>query len=101
MKNIFNKLLNKRWFVVQSTCGKYADGWYGWDGHIHSDEQIFAENELPYRESSFIENNPGKGDMHKWLVGTGKKPSVHEAIDALEKLEQKTVEKNIHAEIIP
>ena len=36
------------YYVVQSTCGKFADGFYGWDSNIHSDEQIFAECDLPY-----------------------------------------------------
>lgn len=37
-----------RWYVVRSDCGKFSDGYYGWDAQIHSDAQIFAESELPY-----------------------------------------------------
>ena len=47
----------KNFYVVQSEdSGKYADGYYGWDGQIHSDAQIFAESDLPYVTTSGIKN---------------------------------------------
>ena len=40
------------YYIVQDkTSKKFADGYYGWDGNIHSDCQIFAEEDLPYYEN--------------------------------------------------
>jgi len=45
----------KKWYVVQdipkdvNKQGKFADGYYGWDSSILEDEQIFGEDELPYK----------------------------------------------------
>ena len=66
----------KKYYVVQSSDGKFADGFYGWDGTVHSEEQIFAECDLPYKPDS-----PGITNI---LVGTGVKPPmlhVHCVID--------------------
>ena len=38
----------KQWYVTQSSCGKYADGFYGWDSNIHCDEQIHDLDGSPY-----------------------------------------------------
>jgi len=70
----------KRWYVVKSTDSeKFADGFYGWDGNIHSEEQIFAEDELPYTNASPFQNI---------LVGEGLyKPSVSHANEVVSKLD--------------
>lgn len=70
---------NTHWLVVQSVDangigGKYDDGWYGWDGMIHSPEQIHAEDDLPY------EPNDG---MRFITVGLTSKPSVEEVREKL------------------
>ena len=61
------------WYVVQDTgSGKYADGFFGWDSNIHSDEQIFQEDKLPYHPNdamAFIE------------VACGNKPCVTDVQD--------------------
>jgi hypothetical protein len=66
----FDILPDTNYYVVQSECGKYADGFYGWDGSIHDDEQIFESGDLPYKP-----NSPGIANI---LVGTGIKPTVEE-----------------------
>ena len=56
-----------KYFVIQSNqSGKYADGFYGWDSSILTENQIFAENELPYKPND---------KMKFLLVGDGSKPS--------------------------
>jgi hypothetical protein len=46
----------KRFCVIRcKQSGKYADGYYGWDGSVHSLEQVFAEDELPYHPSDDLE----------------------------------------------
>ena len=58
-----------KYYVVRSKSGsrKFADGWYGWDAYVHSDEQIFPGNEMPYRPND---------DMDFIQVGEGEKPSL-------------------------
>lgn len=66
------------WYVVKDkSSGKFADGYYGWDGSLHQDEQIFPENELPYKENS---------EMEFILVGRGDKPSVMKVQEKLQAL---------------
>lgn len=68
----------KKFYVVESS-GKYADGYYGWDGRIHSSEQIFEECELPYI--------PSTRGITNILVGTSKvKPSVTEVLKKLQSI---------------
>lgn len=55
-----------KWYVCKSG-DKYADGYFGWDGTIHSDCQIFSVNNFPYKKR--------EGAIE---VGEGKKPSVEE-----------------------
>jgi hypothetical protein len=60
------------WFVVcapqdEKRYYKFADGFYGWDASIHSDEQIIAEEELPYVPCPEFVNI---------LVASGAKPSL-------------------------
>lgn len=73
MNEKFYNTLRKKWYIVKSqSSGKFADGFYGWDCNIHSDQQIFAEDELP-----FIVGAPGYDNI---LVGVSDaKPSVTEA----------------------
>ena len=40
------------WMVCKSKGGKYFDGFYGADSNIHSEEQIFNEENMPYRLDS-------------------------------------------------
>lgn len=62
-------LEGKKWYIVRASCSeKFADGFYGWDCNIHSEHQIFPENELP-----FIKDAPGYENIP---VGVGEKPSV-------------------------
>jgi len=38
-----------KWYIVKDDdSGKFADGFYGWDCNIHSEDQIFPDDELPY-----------------------------------------------------
>jgi hypothetical protein len=63
------------WYVVWAPeSGKFDDGYYGWDGNLHSDCQIHAEDELPY----------GSCDLVNILVGMGRKPNLQDARDAVE-----------------
>lgn len=62
-------------FVVKSG-NKYDDGFYGWDYSIHSDEQIHAEEDLPYK--------PGTYEFIQ--VGEGQKPTVQEVQNFLSKI---------------
>lgn len=57
-----------KWYICKSTNGKYADGYYGWDGGIYSDEQIFHSGNLPYDEHDGIEYI---------LVGEGARPQLY------------------------
>jgi len=62
--------------ICKSPCGKYADGFYGWDSNIHSDEQIFNEEEMPYVLNSAYINV---------VVGVGDKPSIQSVRNILAK----------------
>jgi hypothetical protein len=62
---------DQQWYVVRETGGKFADGYYGFDGNIHDDEQIFSGNSLPYK--------PNSDGIENILVGTGKKPNIYDA----------------------
>ena len=61
-----------KWYIVRSDR-KFADGYYGWDANIHSEEQIFEEGDLPYKEGSY----------ENVLVATGEKPTVFEVNEFL------------------
>lgn len=37
------------WCVVRNEQGSFADGWFGWDGSIHEEDQIFEATDLPFR----------------------------------------------------
>lgn len=68
-------LLPMKYFVVRSKQGKYCTGYYGWDSNIHSDHQIFKEDELPFdidnKDYTFIQ------------VGEGEKPSPYNVQEML------------------
>jgi hypothetical protein len=65
----------RRWFVVVSGDGRFADGFYGWDGSLHSSDQIFAEEDLPY--------SPSTPDIRNVFICTSLyKPSLDKARDA-------------------
>ena len=38
----------KFYVIKDKRGGKWSDGYYGWDGDIHSDYQVFPESRLPY-----------------------------------------------------
>ncbi|WP_455233127.1 hypothetical protein [Geopseudomonas aromaticivorans] len=60
------------WFVVRAAdSGKFDDGYYGWDGSLHSDAQIHRGDELPYIECPEFQRIP---------VGQGDKPSLEVAL---------------------
>lgn len=59
--------------IVDGVSGKYADGWYGWDGSVHSEEQIFSGEDIPYKEECF---QPG-GGMKAICIGVGSRPGLH------------------------
>jgi hypothetical protein len=59
--------------VVNKDC-QLADGSYGWDSSLHSGDQIFSGNDLPYE---------GSDGMYFVRVGTGNKPSVEAAQEVL------------------
>lgn len=65
------------WMVCRSgMSGKYYDGFYGADCNIHSEEQIFNKDDMPYYlDSSYV----------YIVVGIGDKPSVMEVQNLLEK----------------
>lgn len=69
--------VSTKWYVVRELGGKFADGYFGWDGHVHSEEQIFEEENIPYKKDSL-----GMEFIH---VGTGVKPSVYQVNTQLEK----------------
>ena len=57
------------WMVCKAPSGKYYDGFYGMDGNIHSDNQIFNQDNIPYYLDSSFQNI---------VVGIGAfKPSIH------------------------
>jgi len=55
------------WMVCKAKSGKYFDGWYGFDSFIHSEEQIFSEENIPYELDSAFMNI---------VVGVGDRPTV-------------------------
>ena len=61
-------LYDERYYVAMSSCGKFADGYYGWDGSLHSDVQIFHEDEYPYKDFEY-----------SILVSFNGRPSLEEA----------------------
>lgn len=63
--------LNREWYVVHESGGKFADGYFGFDGNIHDDEQIFSGDSLPYK--------PNSEGIQNILVGKGIKPNVYDA----------------------
>jgi hypothetical protein len=64
------------YYVVQDKKGgKYADGYYGWDSNIHSDHQIFREDELPFKFND---------DMNFIVVGKGSRPSPINVMEFLQ-----------------
>jgi hypothetical protein len=71
------KLLKKEfhYFVVKSEQGKYCTGYYGWDGNIHSDHQIFREDELPF--------DIGTKGVEFIQVGFGERPSPYNVQEML------------------
>lgn len=59
------------WYVVQDKeSGKYADGFGGWDGCVHTKHQIFPEDAMPFEPND---------DMNFILVGDGEKPTINRA----------------------
>jgi len=48
--------MKKVWMVCKSTGGKYFDGFYGMDSSIHSSEQIFDQDNIPYEIDSYFRN---------------------------------------------
>lgn len=58
----------RRWYVVISR-GNFSDGNYGWDAFLTDEQQIFAEEDLPYE--------PNTADIENVLVSTSLyKPSL-------------------------
>ena len=67
----------KKWYVVVASDNRISDGFVGWDSSLHSREQIFSDDELPYNDSSPYVNV---------LVSEGvKAPSLLEAQKVLNK----------------
>lgn len=68
-----------RWFVLQECGGKYDDGYYGWDGRVHSAEQIHREDQMPYLPCP---------EHRRILVGEGaSKPDIGMVCDYLNRLD--------------
>lgn len=68
-----------RWYVVQESGGKYDDGYYGWDGHVHSPCQVHREDQMPYVPSP---------EYRLILVGEGaEKPDIEGVCDYLNRLD--------------
>jgi hypothetical protein len=44
------------WMVCQAKDGKYFDGFYGMDCNIHSEYQIFNQENIPYFIDSEFKN---------------------------------------------
>jgi len=57
------------WFVIKNKQGEYADEYFSWSSKIHSSDQIFAKDELPYLVNSA---------MSIILVAEGEKPTLQE-----------------------
>ncbi len=67
-----------RWYVLQERGGKYDDGYYGWDGRVHSAEQIHREDQMPYVPCP---------EYRRILVGEGAyKPDIEMVCDYLNRL---------------
>ena len=68
--------MNTVWMICKYEGGKYYDGYYGGDCNIHSDEQIFNQDQFPYYIASKFKNI---------VVGVGiQKPTVREVQKLLE-----------------
>jgi len=83
-RTVLVSLEARRWFVVMSSGysgdGRFADGFYGWDGSLHSSDQIFAEEDLPY--------SPSTPDIRNVFICTSLyKPSLDKAKDAVSSAE--------------
>ena len=52
------------WMICKGADGKFYDGFYGADCNIHSSEQIFNQDNVPYYiDSDFVNIVVGLGEI--------------------------------------